>query len=39
MSEEDFFAKIVKGLKPLIILANGLVFDVWLDSEFTFEFT
>ena len=33
-----FFEKIVNGLKPLIVFANGFGFDVSLGYEFAFEF-
>ena len=32
-----FFAKIVNGLNPLIVFANGFGFDVSLGYEFAFE--
>ena len=34
----SFFAKIVNGLKLLIVFANGFGFDVRLGYEFAFEF-
>ena len=33
-----FFAKIISGLKLLIVFANGFGFDVSMGYEFTFEF-